>query len=74
MDILKQGNIFIIQMVLQRNSEYKEFGITQYILTLVGHSISIPSGNYHILYIIIVIIPLAYFINKHQKHHNRNFK
>ncbi len=48
--------------------EYKEFGITQYILILVGNNISIPSGNLIFLYIIIVTISLTYFINKRQKH------
>lgn len=47
--------------------EYKECGITQYILKLGGNNITIPFGYYHFLYIIIVTISLAYFINKHQK-------
>jgi hypothetical protein len=48
--------------------EYKEFGITQYILKLVSNNISIPFGDFYITFSVIGIIYLVYFINKRHKH------
>jgi len=48
--------------------EYKEFGITQYILKLGDNYISIPSGNFSFIYFVIGTISLAYFIKKRHKH------
>ncbi len=47
--------------------EYKEFGITQYILKLVGNNMSISYGNLYISYCMIGIISLILFINKRYK-------
>jgi hypothetical protein len=48
--------------------EYREFGITQYILRLGFNNISISLGNYYFMYIIMFIVIIAYFTKKRRKH------